>query len=243
MPDERGDRGFQSSTGFAAAAPATPLPAALLHDLVPQMSDPAELVVTLYAVAALQRVRRFPRLLPLAELRAERPLIEALASLAPERSAEQALEDGLQAALARGSLLRSSDANDQARDWIALNSADGRRAVAHSARLIGRPARAAPAPLGPEAEGQAIIRLYEEAIGPLPPSLAAELHEAAATYPPEWIADAFAEAVEMNVHNWRYVRSILQRWQQEGRDDASPRSIRAQMERSGPSRYDHLIQR
>ena len=220
--------------GFAAAAPNTPIPTALLRELAPQMTDPAELLVTLYAVAALQQLRRFPRLLPVADLRAERPLIEALASFVPERSVDQALEDGLAAAVDRGSLLRSAAPDD----WLALNSADGRRAMAHRAH---RPHR--PAPPAPQPRGEAIIALYEDAIGPLPPSLAPELHEAAAAYPPEWIADAFAEAVQMNVRNWRYVRSILQRWQQEGRDHASTQSTDGQPGRSGPSRYDHLIQR
>ena len=218
--------------GFAAAAPNTPIPTALLRELAPQMTDPAELLVTLYAVAALQQLRRFPRLLPVADLRAERPLIDALASLVPERSVDQALEDGLVAAVARGSLLRSAAPDD----WLALNSADGRRAIAHRAH---RPHR--PAPPAPQPRGEAIIALYEDAIGPLPPSLAAELHEAAAAYPPQWIADAFAEAVEMNVRNWRYVRTILQRWQQEGRDHASNRSIHAEPGRSRRSRYDHIL--
>ena len=225
--------------GFAAAAPATPVPLALLRELAPQMTDPAELVVTLHALTALQRVRRFPRLIAAADLRAERPLLETLASLIPDRTADQALEDGLTAAVARGSLLRSAAPSD----WIALNSADGRRAMAHRAHRMAPAGPSASDPRGPEADGSSIIRLYEDAIGPLPPSLVAELHEAAAAYPPDWIADAFAEAVEMNVHNWRYVRSILQRWQQEGRDHASSRSIRPQHRRSQPSRYDHLIQR
>ncbi len=225
--------------GFAPAAPNTPIPLALLRELAPQMTDPAELIVTLYALAALQRVRRFPRLLAAADLRAERPLLETLAALIPDRAAEQALSDGLAAAVARGSLLRSAAPND----WIALNSADGRRAMAHRAHRMPPAGPPAPDPRGPEADGPAIIRLYEDIIGPLPPSLAAELHEAAAAYPPEWIADAFAEAVEMNVRNWRYVRTILQRWQQEGRDYASNRSVHPQPRRSQPSRYDHLIQR
>lgn len=225
--------------GFAAAAPATPVPLALLRELAPQMTDPAELVVTLHALAALQRVRRFPRLIAAADLRAERPLLETLASLIPDRPVDQALEDGLAAAVARGSLLRSAAPND----WIALNSADGRRAMAHRAHRMAPTGPPASDPRGPETDGPSIIRLYEDAVGPLPPSLVAELHEAAAAYPPDWITDAFAEAVEMNVRNWRYVRSILQRWQQEGRDHASSRSIRPQPQRSQPSRYDHLIQR
>ena len=220
----------QRFDGFAAAAPVTPIPSALLRELAPQMTDPAELIVTLYAVAALQRVRRFPRLLAVADLRAERPLVEALASLLPERGVDQALEDGLAAAVARGSLLRAADADD----WLALNSADGRRAMAHRAQRTARPKPA------PEPRGGSIVQLYEDAIGPLPPSLADELHAAAADYPEQWLEDAFAEAVEMNARNWRYIRTILERWQQEGRDHASTGTSRRQSRRSG---YEHLRHR
>ena len=217
-------------SGFAAAAAVTPIPAVLLHELAPQMTDPAELIVTLYALAALQRVRRFPRLIAAADLRAERALVEALASLTPERSVAEALEDGLAAAQRRGTLLRSGGA----RDWLALNSAAGRRAMAHRAERAPRPA------LPLTARGGGIVQLYEDAIGPLPPSLADELYAAAASYPEPWLADAFAEAAALNKRSWRYVRRILDRWQREGRGDASSGAVRQQ---SGDSRFDRLIQR
>ena len=216
--------------GFAAAAVVAPIPAVLLHELVPRMTDPAELLVTLYAVAALQRVRRFPRLISAADLRSERALVEALAAMAPDRTVDAALEDGLAAAAARGTLLRSSDAQA----WVALNSADGRRAIAHRAQLVSRPTPQ------PTPRGVGVIELYEDAIGPLPPSLAEELHSAAASYPEPWVAEAFAEAVQLNKRSWRYVRRILERWEREGRDSASTRAPRGQ---SGESRFNRLIQR
>ena len=35
------------------------------------------------------------------------------------------------------------------------------------------------------------------------------LLEAEETYPAEWIEDAFREAAELNVRNWRYIERIL----------------------------------
>ena len=49
--------------------------------------------------------------------------------------------------------------------------------------------------------------------------VAEELREAERTYPPNWIEDAFREAVELNKRNWRYIRRILERWAAEGKDD------------------------
>lgn len=213
--------------GFPVAARTMPIPAALLHELIPRMTDPAELIVTLYGLAALQRVRRFPRLIALADLRVERPLVEALTALSPDRSFDQALADGLSAAVARGTLLRSTD------DWLALNSADGRRAMA------SRPARAARSTPPPSPRGEGIVGRYEDVIGPLPPVLADELHTAAVSYPEQWIVDAFNEAAALNKRSWRYVRRILERWASEGRDDAP--SVRPDRP-TRKSRYDHIIQ-
>ena len=51
------------------------------------------------------------------------------------------------------------------------------------------------------------------------PILADELKDAQATYPPEWVEDAFKIAVENNVRRWSYIRAILERMATAGRDD------------------------
>ena len=72
------------------------------------MSDPAELIVTLYAVEALARVRRYPRRLRCNDLRESRSMIEALANMcATTRELDEAFADGLNAAVERGSLLQA----------------------------------------------------------------------------------------------------------------------------------------
>ena len=68
-----------------------------------------------------------------------------------------------------------------------------------------------------------IFVLYEQNIGPLTPLLAQELMDAEATYPTEWIQDAFREAVALNKRSWRYVQRILERWAAEGREDETSR--------------------
>lgn len=82
-----------------------PVPVSVLRELAPSMTDAAELVVTLYAVEAISRVRRYPRRLRLSELRSSRALVQALDGLCPGRSVETAFADGVRAALNRGSLL------------------------------------------------------------------------------------------------------------------------------------------
>jgi len=90
-----------------------------------------------------------------------------------------------------------------------------------------------------------IFELYEQNIGLLTPLLVEELREAAETYPPEWLEEAFREAVAYNRRHWRYVRRILEKWATEGRGDRgvaggrpqAPRDPRRYLE----GRYGHLI--
>jgi DNA replication protein len=63
-----------------------------------------------------------------------------------------------------------------------------------------------------------IFELYEDNIGLLSPILADELRDAEATYPADWIEDAFRSAVANNVRKWRYIQAILESWATEGRD-------------------------
>ena len=44
---------------------------------------------------------------------------------------------------------------------------------------------------------------------------------AEATSPAAWIHDAFQIAVQNNARRWRYVKSILERWAAEGKDDGT----------------------
>ncbi len=234
--------------GIPAGARAVALPAALLHQAVPQMDDVAELLVTLYAAAAVQRLRRFPRLLDVAALRAERPLIDALARFLPSDDVDTAFQRGLEAALVRGTLLHATaHPADGAGELqvVTLNSDSDRRSLERWQRgqLAAAPFRGAEPPQpGPQAASAArnVYALYEATIGPITPQIADDLAEAEGLYPAAWIEDAFREAAELNKRSWRYIQRILERWQEEGRDDAA--SERHPRWRP-PSQYDHLIRR
>ncbi len=212
-----------SFDGFASGAPATPLPQALLRDLAPQMTDPAELVVTLYAVEALARVRRFPRLIARAELQQSRPLIETLASLCPNREVDAAFSDGIEAAIQRGTLISGRSQRDDAEhgwiDWIALNDHDGRRAMSATAAMPSP----TPAPRGREPLASGAASIWQDAFGrAVPTILADELIAAESRYGVDWLRDAFREAAANDVRNWRYVCAILERWESDGRQPGSP---------------------
>lgn len=223
--------------GFASGAPVTPLPQALLRDLAPLMSDPAELIVTLYAVEALSRVRRYPRRLLCDDLRELRSMIEALASMCAPREVDEAFAEGLSAAVERGSLLQARAVQDGAWvEWIALNDADGRRAL-ESASMPP----ASQSVYGRELAYGSAPEIWQSAFGTaMPAILTEEIKSAESRFGPEWLRDAFAEAAANNVRSWRYVQAILERWETEGRDggDATARSAAGGLE---SSRYRHLF--
>lgn len=250
------DRPPGSFAGIPAGARQVALPAALLHQAVPEMDDPAELLVTLYAAAAVQRLRRFPRLLDAAALRAERPLIDALARFLPREEIDVCFRRGLEAAVARGTILRAASDSDGATiEVLTLNSESDRRALERWQRgQLAAPAFAAPrstatvppqpGPLPQDTKtGTNIYALYELTIGPITPQIADGLAEAEGLYPLAWIEEAFREAAELNKRSWRYVQRILERWQDEGRDDNDDAPSERRARWRSASQFDHLIRR
>ena len=90
-----------------------------------------------------------------------------------------------------------------------------------------------------------IFTLYEQNIGIITPMIAEELKEADKIYPPQWIEEAFKEAVTLNKRSWKYIARILERWASEGKDSGE---YRRDIKKDGPDkyvkgRYGHLVKR
>jgi DNA replication protein len=90
-----------------------------------------------------------------------------------------------------------------------------------------------------------IFALYEQNIGMITPMIAEELKEAEKLYPPQWIEEAFKEAVTLNKRSWKYIARILERWASEGKDSGE---YRRDIKKDGPDkyikgRYGHLVKR
>lgn len=218
--------------GFPAGKVAyTPLPNLFFSELLPLIDDLAELKVTLHVFWCLYHMRGYPRCVSQAQLAADTTLLRSLKDL--DRSAEEALAEGLERAVARGTLIKvvaegGSDA------WYFANTAQGRRAVERLQRgEIRLRNGGGPVEVPVDLERPNIFVLYERNIGMLTPFIADQLRDAEETYPAEWIEDAFRIAVEQNVRKWAYVRRILERWATEGRDDGTDREVSEE----DPERY------
>jgi DNA replication protein len=222
--------------GFPGGALATAIPNLFFTAVLPRITDPAELVVSVYFFFAHSRKKGQPRFLTYAELAADDILVAALDSLG-----EGALRRGLDAGVERRTLLRV-DAG-QAQELYFLNTEAGRRAVAAIEGGEEDLGRLIPPPPEPREPKPNIFELYEQNIGPLTPMVAEYLKDAENQYPADWFQPAFRRAVEHNKRSWSYIAAILRRWEAEGPDyEKAGRDLeRPGSKRSLSGRYRPLV--
>jgi DnaD/phage-associated family protein len=210
----------KASSGFAGfpagKLPTTPVPNAFFSELLPAIDHLGELKVTLYAFWALGRQRGARRCLRRDDLGSDQTLLAAVSE--PGRSDLEALDDALERAVTRGTLLRVTGDSGGRQTAFFLNTPRGRAAADGLRQGLWSPDDEAPA-AGLQPERPNLFVLYEQNIGPLTPLIAETLREAETTYPAAWIEEALRIAVENNVRRWRYVQAILEDWRTKGRDE------------------------
>ncbi len=201
----------------------TAVPDLFWAELLPQIDDLAELKVTMHCIWRLYRKTGPLRYLSHEELLQDDVLMEGLR--VPGLPPARVLEEAVARATTRGSLLRVDVALEGQSDvWYFVNTARARHLVGQLRRGDLLP-ESIVQPIEPVALPQVrptVFTLYEQNVGLLQPIIAEELREAERVFPSEWIEDAFRVAAERNIRNWRYIRSILERWAQEGRNDGQP---------------------
>lgn len=209
----------------------TPIPDLFFTELLPAIDDLAELKLTLYLFWMLNRQRGYPRYMTVPELEGEGILLSALGT--PDGTASSGdlmviLHSALDHAIARGTLLPLTISDETGETtYLFANTPQGRKAIdeVKQGELILETTGHVREPHVAHTRAN-IFELYEQNIGLLQPLLAEELEEAELIYPPEWIVDAFTIAVENNARSWRYIKSILERWARDGKDDNSDSAYR-----------------
>lgn len=199
-----------------------PIPALFFQELLPQIDHLAELKVVLYTMWRLSAMEGEHRYLRRADYLADERFLQGLGA-SPQEASRQ-LEEGLRRATERGVLLTAQvTLRDGPETLYFLNTPKGRAAVEAIHRGDWQPTGDEERPVALYLDRPNIYRLYETHIGPLTPLIAERLQEAEATYPPEWIEEAFSIAVANNVRRWRYIEAILEAWKTEGRHDRTYR--------------------
>jgi DnaD/phage-associated family protein len=201
--------------------PAVCIPRAFFSDVLPQISELAEVQATLAVFRLASEAGGIEAPVAEAAISADTALRAALRAAGSPREPDERIATGLDLATGRGTLLRFVAARGESRDvWYYVNTPVNQALVAAMARGAVAPPRAIwregqPPAVIPERPN--VFRLYEQNVGPLTPLIADHLVRALETWPEEWIADAVAEAVAYNKRSWRYIQRILEGWQNEGR--------------------------
>ncbi len=235
--------------GFPERMRYTPVPNLVFSSLLGEIDDLSELKVTLYLFRVLYEKRGIPRLARLSELAADRALLLAMQEAGAEPP-ERRLIAALDRACTRGTLLGATLQGEESEDrCYLLNTALNREMLKRVERgelSLGQGVARVDWAVLPE-QRPTIYDLYEQNIGLLAPLIAEELQQAEEAYPPEWIEDAFREAVSYNRRSWRYVRRILENWATDGRGEHG-KGKRHPKGSESPSKYlegkyAHLLQR
>ncbi|MBO9347182.1 DnaD domain protein [Chloroflexus sp. MS-CIW-1] len=192
------------------------IPPEFFTDVLPAITKPSELKVTLHLFYRISRLRSRPRRLSWEDLLNDDVLRRSLQTLSALRSFEELLDEGLVSAVRRGTVLHLVEPRDgRVRNWYLINT-PANRAWAEQVKAGGI------VPPADELDGErpSLIELYEQNIGLVTPLLLEELRAASDRYPAEWLEDAIREAVRANVRSWRYIQRMLERWATNGRESA-----------------------
>ena len=236
-----------SFKGFPPRAEVTPLPNIFFSEVLPLMEDAVEVKVVMQIFFLLSRRKGYPRFVSFSELMHDPVIIKGLGEI--PTNLEIMLKKALATAVQSGILLHipidvqklSDDAyfiNNQAERETVRKILEGSLKIPQvEIRKVEEPARGQPSD---------IYNLYEQNIGMLTPILAEELQEAEHRYPAEWIQDAFREAVRANARSWKYIHSILKRWEREGKNDGKPVGDSRQErdpDKYVRGKYGHMVRR
>ncbi|MFC1904587.1 DnaD domain-containing protein [Chloroflexota bacterium] len=231
--------------GFPAKMQFTPIPNVFFSSLLPQISDIAELKITLHIFHALYQKRGYPRFITYRELSGNTNLISNL--MESGKAPNEVLLNALEMAVRRGTILQMVVERDGEPEPIYfLNTASDRQIIAkiQSGELKLSGLEAGRQTYIEAGEPPDLFTLYEQNIGMLTPLIAEELREAEKLYPEAWIKDAIKEAVSLNKRNWRYINAILERWVAEGRSNGTyQRDSKTDPDKYIKGKYGHMVRR
>jgi DNA replication protein len=208
--------------GFPARMEYIPVPNVFLNNLLPDITDLAELKLTLHLFRLLYFKKGFPQFITFNELANDAGLMSGIKE--KDNNPEETLHQALELAAKRKTILHITAIDRNHEDIYLLNTEANREAAEQISdgqiHLLGLETKHISPEILVERQPN-IFTLYEENIGLLTPMIAEELRDAEKTYPESWIKDAIKEAVNAGKRNWRYISAILERWETEGKGDGT----------------------
>ena len=190
------------------------LPEMFYTGLLPLIDDLLELKVTLACYRLCWQKTGLVRWATVVELMNDPALSDV---------AEQ-IGNGVLKALRRGSLV---GAKDQSGLQYLFPQSELGRAAAKAIERGEKIEQITQTPARPN-----IFTLYEQNIGALTPLIAEQLQDAEVEFPPQWIEEAFAEAVKQNARSWAYVKKILDNKARGAKRETTGRDVAADWQRA-----------
>ena len=231
-------------TPFPRGVQFTPVPNPLMSGLLEEITDIAELKISLRAIWALHRKKTPLPYITAEELHTDRSVASMLGRIGNEL--ENEVGRALKLAVSRGTLLQVESSSGEQR--FLLNTEPIRAALVRKGIEIPSvavehsitTAETQQAEATPELR-TGVFKVYEENIGVMSPLIAESITSALQEHPESDVIDAIRVAVESNARSWKYVLAVLQRWAVEGRDG---RESDGKSERhSEENRSDEFIER
>jgi len=218
------------------------LPVLFFSELLPIIDNLAELRVTLYAFWALYQKEGDIRYLRRPDFWSDDLFMESLGK--PRRAAEAVLQDALERAVARGTLLHISvEGAAGVEELFFMNTERGRAAVEGITKGEWRPTGDPAEPISVIVERPNIFVLYEQNIGPLTPLIVEQLRDAEQEYPAAWLRESIEIAVNNNARKWAYIARVLERWRAGGKyNETSGRDSARDRRRYIEGKYGDIIQ-
>ncbi|MDD5288040.1 MAG: DnaD domain protein [Dehalococcoidales bacterium] len=208
--------------GFPARMEFTPVPNVFLSNLLPEITDIAELKVTLHLFRLLYFKKGYPKFVTFNELAGDISLINSIKETG--KQTEATLHHALELATQRKTILHITVEDGSSEDIYLLNTETNIEVITKiqngEIHLSGLETKHVSPEVITEKQPN-IFTLYEENIGLLTPMIAEQLKVAENDYPEQWIKDAIKEAVNAGKRNWRYISAILERWATEGKSDGT----------------------
>jgi DnaD/phage-associated family protein len=199
-----------------------PVPEIFFQSLLPRIDSPAELKLILYVFYRLDQMEGSFRYLRRDEIVADGGFMAGLD--AQPQLAEKKLEEALRNAVDHAVLITATlEVGGGNEDLYFLNSTRGRAAVQAIQRGEWTFSGDARRLIEVLPQTVNLFKLYEENIGPITPMIAEALKDMEASYPDEWIREAFRYAAENNKRNYRYIEAILRGWHERGRHETKDR--------------------
>jgi DnaD/phage-associated family protein len=192
----------------------TPIPNVLITNVMQHIDDIAELKVILYIFWLTSRRRGYPPLVTFDEL-------SHLDVTGGGQQADETIATALKNAVEHGILQSITfQRNNCVETAYCVNTPANSEAIDKIRRGEIELPDLVPVkdPGEKTVHDNDVYSLYEQNIGMITPMIAEKLKEAEESYPPEWIEEAFKEAVLNNKRNWKYIERILERWASEGKD-------------------------